>query len=522
MHPTDGAIATPHHLATRAGQRAYEQGGTAVDAALAAATVLTVVYPHMCAIGGDVQAIAALPGGAVRALNGTGATAGAASAAALRPGHERMPIHGVHPVTVPGMVAAWGELHQAGGRLPWKSLFTEAIALAAAGVPVAAALGRDLAALHERLGRDPGLRGVFFHPDGRVLREGERLVQPALARSLGMLADLGPRAMYEGEVGRRYVAGLQAMGSALRPEDLAAHRSEWTAPVATRTGALDVLTTRAPSQGYVLLQLVAALERAGLAAADPLGPDAALLARLCAQTAFERDRQLGDPRHAPVDLERWTSPATIERLLAACREPGWTLPPTPAPPRPAGDTVAIAAQDAQGGAVTLIQSIFHAFGAGLLEPSTGIVCHNRGAAFTLHEGPAWLVGGMRPPTTLTPSLLMRGGRPFAAFGAMGGKSQPQILAQLLMRLQAGMPMREAMEMPRWVVGTFGQGDEIVVLAEGATPAAAQAALAAAGLPLVTGQARDDRAGHAQYAGLDAAGRLRAATDPRGDGDAPAA
>ena len=134
--------------------------------------------------------------------------------------------------------------------------------------------------------------------------------------------------------------------------------------------------------------------------------------------------------------------------------------------------------------MTLIQSIFHAFGAGLLEPSTGIVGHNRGAAFTPHEGPALLVGGMR--------------------------------------LQAGMPMREAMDMPRWVVGTFGQGDEIVVQAEGAPPAAALAALAAAGLPLVTGQARDDRAGHAQYAGLDAAGRRRAATDPRGDGDAPAA
>ena len=115
--------------------------------------------------------------------------------------------------------------------------------------------------------------------------------------------------------------------------------------------------------------------------------------------------------------------------------------------------------------MTLIQSIFHAFGAGLLEPSTGIVGHNRGAAFTPHEGPALLVGGMR--------------------------------------LQAGMPMREAMDMPRWVVGTFGQGDEIVVQAEGATPAAA-------------------RAGQAQYARLDATGRLRAATDPRGDGDAPAA
>ena len=166
MAPTEGLVATPHHLATRAGERALAQGGSAVDAAVAAAAVLTVVYPHMCALGGDAQALLALPGGAVRALSGSGAAARAADASLLRAHHTTMPIHGVHAITVPGLVAAWGDLHAAGGCLPWQALFTDALALAEEGTQVAAALGRDLAALHERLGTDAGLRDVFFHPDG--------------------------------------------------------------------------------------------------------------------------------------------------------------------------------------------------------------------------------------------------------------------------------------------------------------------------------------------------------------------
>ena len=205
---------------------------------------------------------------------------------------------------------------------------------------------------------------------------------------------------------------------------------------------------------------------------------------------------------------------------------GWCAPPRtrpgncrplPAAPRPAGDTVAIVAHDAQGQAVTLIQSIFHAFGAGVLEPSTGIVCHNRGAAFTLDDGPARLTGGRRPPTTLTPSMLVKNGRVHAAFGAMGGKSQPQILAQLLMRMRAGMSAAQALHAPRWVVGTFGQGDEVVLLAEAAIDAAGRGQLAGSRLPVVLGAARDDRAGHAQFAGHDVDGTWTAATDPRGDG-----
>jgi oxamate amidohydrolase len=517
MSPTDGVVATPHHLATRAGQRAFAQGGTAVDAALAAAAVLTVVYPHMCAIGGDAQALLALPGGRVQALSGSGAAARAADASLLRGEHSTMPIHGVHPITVPGLVAAWGDLHAAGGRLPWSALFADALALAEQGAPVAAALGRDLAALHPRLGTDPGLRAVFFRTDGRVLQTGDTLRQPALARSLRLLSNEGARTFYHGTLAERLVAGLRRLGSPLQPEDFAAHRSRWLQPLSTHFGGWQVLSNPPVAQGHVLMQLLQALQQLGLERADPLGPAAPTLARLCALTAAQRDTVLGDPEREPVDVAALLSAQRIKALVEQARDTSRALSPLQARPRPDGDTVAIVAQDAQGHAVTLIQSIFHAFGSGVLEPDTGIVCQNRGAAFTLDDGPARLVGGTRPPSTLTPSMLRRDGRLEIALGAMGGKSQPQILMQLLMRLAAGTAPADALAAPRWVVGTFGVGDETVALVEGAASADARAHLAASGLPVVVGADRDDRAGHAQFVRHRAGQALDSATDPRADG-----
>jgi gamma-glutamyltranspeptidase/glutathione hydrolase len=516
---TLGAIASPHALATRAGERALHEGGSAVDAAVATCAVLTVVYPHMCSVGGDIQALLALPDGCARALGGSGAAAAAASAQALRGTHASMPIHGAHPMTVPGVIAAWADLHAQGGRLPWARLLEDAISLARDGVPVAAALGRDLDALQQRLAQDLGLRGVFFHPDGRVLRTGEVLRQPALAESLACIAREGPQAFYRGEVGERFVAGAQALGSVMSLQDLAAHRSRWLEPLATAFGPYEILATPPVSQGHVLMQLLAALRRLGLERADPCGDAGIVLARLCALTADLRDRTLADPEHVQVDLDMLLSEGLIEDLVRTATDLTRPMPATPPRPRPSGDTVAVVAQDAMGHSITVIQSIFHAFGAGMLEPATGIVCQNRGAAFTLHEGPSVLAGGRRPPSTLTASLLRRDGQVEAALGCMGGKSQPQILAQVLMRLLAGTPAAQALSAPRWVVGTFGQGDANVVLAESSVGEAAVRALSRVGLPLVMAAARDDRAGHVQFVRRQADGRFESATDPRGDGQA---
>jgi gamma-glutamyltranspeptidase/glutathione hydrolase len=515
--PTSGAVASPHALATLAGERALDEGGNALDAAIATCAVLTVVYPHMCSIGGDVQALVGLPDGRARALSGSGAAAKALSAHALRGTYASMPIHGVHPITVPGVVAAWADLHSQGARLPWARLLQDAMVLANEGVPVAAALGRDLEALKSRLALDPGLLGVFFHACGRVLHAGEVLRQPTLARSLGLIARDGPDAFYRGEVGEQFVAGLRAQGSLLTTMDLSQHHSRWSEPLATRFGPYEILTTPPVSQGHVLMQLLAAMSQLDLQAADPCDAAGTVLARLCALTADLRDRYLGDPEHVEVDLDWLLSDELIADLARSATDLTRPMPATPPQPRPDGDTVAVVAQDAEGHAVTVIQSIFHAFGAGMLEPSTGIVCQNRGAAFTLHEGAAVLVGGRRPPTTLTASLLRRDGQIESALGCMGGKSQPQILAQVLMRLLAGVTAADAVTAPRWVVGTFGAGDANVVLAESSVDEPTREALSLVGLPVVMGADRDDRAGHVQFVRRHHDGSFESATDPRGDG-----
>jgi gamma-glutamyltranspeptidase/glutathione hydrolase len=476
----------------------------------------------MCALGGDVQALLAMPRQPVRALGGSGSAARAANAATLRDQYGEMPLHGVHPITVPGLVAGWGDLHAAGGRMQWHSLFDEAIALAERGTPVAPSLGRDLHTLQDRLVTDPGMRAVFFDAGGRVLKTGETLRQPALVASLSAIAERGAGGLYAGPLSQALVRGLRALGSALDDDDFAAHRSEWLPPLVGSFAGLTVLTAPPVSQGFVLLQLLAALQHAGLVGADPLGPAAATLARLCALTAEASQRSLADPRHVDLDLETWLSPQHINHLVVTAKDGRGPLPSATLRPRPDGDTVAIAAQDSDGFAVSLIQSVFHAFGAGVLEPHTGIVCHNRGAAFTLHEGPAMLAGRRRPPSTLTPAMLLRDGTLQMTIGTMGGKSQPQILMQLLTRMAAGVDPIDALAAPRWVVGGFGAAGETMVLIEGSAPDTARQALNASGLPVLAGAEFDDRAGHAQLVRRSACGALLGATDPRADGSTAAA
>jgi gamma-glutamyltranspeptidase/glutathione hydrolase len=380
------AIATPHEEASRAGEDAFRSGGTAIDAALAAAAVMTVVYPHMCAIGGDAMALVALPDGSVTALVGAGAAPAAADPDAI--GGDTMPWQGPHTVTVPGMVDAWGTMAGLGTRLPWHDLLAPAIAFAREGAEIV-----------------PGLERAFAQQP--AMRFADGLTQPALARTLTAIADRGPRELYEGEIAAALVEGLREAGSPMTEADLARHHTEVTEPIALTVDGVEVLTTPRPTQGYVLHEILAALED-GEEPADAFR-----------RTAAERDRTLADGR--------------------------------------SGDTVAIVTADEDGHAVSLIQSLYGAFGAGILEPRTGILLHNRGAGFSLAPGsPNRLAGGRRPAHTLMPVMARRDGALEIVLGAMGGRAQPQIDAQVLLRLLGGTSAAEAVAAQRIVV----DGDQI--------------------------------------------------------------
>jgi gamma-glutamyltranspeptidase/glutathione hydrolase len=514
------AIATPHAGATEAGAEAFRSGGSAVDAAVAAAAAVAVAYPHMNSIGGDVIALLRHPDARVEAINGIGGSAAACAVDALRASRGGMPVHGVHAITVPGAVAAWETLVARGARLPWPTLLEAAIAHARDGVVVTPGVATALAEDAPALAQDAGMAALFF-PGGRPLAVGDRLRQPALARTLEAIARDGARALYAGDVGTTLVDGLRALGSPLTRADFAAHATECTTPLRADFGGHTIVTSPPPSQGHVLLELLGALAEIG-DVPDLLRRDAALLTALFEATTADRDRHLADPRVVPVPLDRLLSRAHARRLLAAARErvaggsgePELTASPT-------GDTIAIVAADDEGCAVSLIQSIFHSFGARILEPRTGILLHNRGAFFSLDaSSPNCLAPGKRPAHTLMPVLVERGRDLVGVHGTMGGKAQPQIHAQLLLQLRDGATPAAAIAAPRWVVGGLDVGDpRDLVLAERRADGDAAQALAAAGWPIRDLPAFDESVGHAQLIRRSPDGEIDAASDPRADGAA---
>lgn len=516
------AIATPHAGASAAGDAAFRRGGTAFDAALAAAAALTVCYPHMCAVGGDIIALAATPDGVVRVINGSGAAPAGVSAERLAAEHGGMPLRGAATVTVPGAVAAWETLLEIGGTWRLADLLEPAAKMAEEGVPVAPSLAKSLfdEERHGFLEADEGLNEVF-RPGGRPLGTGDLLVQPALARTLRALQANGADALYRGPAGAAIVARLNGLGSPMTMDDLAAHATEVTGPLAGTFGDEEVLTAPPNSQGLMLLEILGAAARLG--DVDLLGADADLLAELFRLASIDRDVHLADPRFADVPVAELLSDEHLARLAdaALARRSEGGVPSPPAARKGTGDTVAVVAADAAGNAVVIIQSVFYEFGAGILDPTTGVILHNRGAYFSVDPAsPNVIAGGKRPSHTLAPVLVRRSGRVVGVHGTMGGSAQAQIHAQLILRTARGEAPADAVAAPRFVVGGLGVGGETdQVLAEGRCGDHERAAWSAAGFEVQQLADFDEEAGHAQMIRIGAEGAFRVATDPRSDGAA---
>ncbi len=512
------AIATPHTAATAAGRAAFETGGNAIDAALAAATTLAVVYPHMCGVGGDLFALVQRPEGDVVAVNSTGVSFRGIDPDAVRAAHgSAMPERGPFTATVPGAVGGWWALFRRGAALSWADLFATALAHARDGVPVAHSLADTLAwGVGQGFPADPGLAGVFF-PDGIPLAEGAMLHQPALATTLAMVATEGPAALYGGEVGRRFALGLREAGVPIEPEDLEGHEATILPPFVGRYRDLDVRVAPPTSQGFVLLEILAGIERLGIDP-DPLGPDAGTLALLFRAASLDRDRHLADPAHMLVH------PHTLlddGHLAALCDEVRTGRPvPVEAPPTPQGGTVGLATADADGFAVCLIQSLGPGFGAGILEPSTGIVAQGRGSGFVLDPGhPNALAPRKLPAHTLMPVMAHRQGRLAAISATMGGSAHPQINMMSLVRAFAlGRSAAQAVAEPRWLAGAMDPvGPDPFVVAEPGAAERVRGVLEDAGFRVDLLEPLDESVGHAHLITVGPDGTFEAGTDPRADG-----
>src|SRR4051812_1061605 len=477
------ALAAPERAAVRAGCRAARRGGTAVDAALAAAAALAVTLPNQCGLGGDLLAVVRRPDGSMVAVDGAGTAARRVDVEAQRRRGAAMPDDGPDTVTVPGAVAGWAVLHGLGAALPWPAIFADAIALAEDGTAVAPDLGAAIARERARLQADPGLRPWI------ALRAGEVLRQPALAATLRAIAADGPGALYVGAVGADLVAALAA-----------------------RVGA----APRRP--GRLHGARAAGAERERRRRADRHLPPAVRGRRAPPGAGRARPRRrarrrLADPAVAG-DGADWLDDARVDPVLRPS-----TRPAPAAWPTAAGDTVAVVAADGEGWAVSLVQSLFEAFGAGIRDPQTGIVVHNRGTSFSLEAShPNVLAPGKRPAHTLTPLVVGRGGALAAVRGTMGGARQPAILLQVLSRLLAGATPQQAVAAPRWVVDAASGGVPGVLVEPGLEPVAL-AALRASGLPVRAPGDWSQAAGHAQAIAVGPDGALQAGSDPRADGTA---
>jgi gamma-glutamyltranspeptidase/glutathione hydrolase len=485
---------------------------------------MAVVSPQRCGVGGDLFALVQNPDGKLVAIDSSGRAPMAADPAGLRAAHgARMPDTGPATITVPGAIRGWQALHRQGAALPWRDAFGAAID-AAEGFPVSADLAWSLARGADRLRADTGLADVFFGEG--TLSEGDRLVQPALARTLRTLAEDGPDAFYAGDLGARFVDGVRALGAPVAAEDLAAHTADLLPPLRGRYRHLDVSVTPPGSQGFVLLEALAVLERLELDP-DPVGPEAATLARILMAAAADRDRHLADPEAMRVHVSSLLDDGHVAALGDIVRGrlddhdgpdegQGDGRPDRAEPP---GDTIALATADTDGWGVSLIESLFSAWGAGHLEPATGIIPHDRGACFTLEPGhPNELGPGKRPAHTLMPVAVHHGGALVALAGTRGGHAQPQIdLMTLVRAFDLGMEPSEAVAAPRWLVGGMSPlRGEPSIEAEGSVPAAVRAAFASDGFRVRTLDDVDRAVGHAVLLRIEG-GAFVAGSDPRADG-----
>ncbi|MGH2635616.1 MAG: gamma-glutamyltransferase, partial [Actinomycetota bacterium] len=333
---------------------------------------------------------------------------------------------------------------------------------------------------------------------------------------LETIAHEGPSALYGGRLGAAIAAHLAGLGAAMTPDDLASHEPERDSPLILRYRDLDVGVAPPNSQGFALLESLATIERLAIDP-DPLGPDAGTLAEIFRVAGADRDRHNADPRRSAVPVGTLLGENHLADIVDRVCER--SSAPTA---RRRGDTIALVAADASGLGIVLIQSLFDSFGSGILEPSTGVVLHNRGSAFVLDPGhPNVLAGGKRPAHTLLPVVVQRGGRLVALAGTMGGGGQPQIDAMSLIRaLELGMGAAEAVAAPRWLVGGMALGSaERALVAESSVPAPARRSLEAAGYRIETVGELDGAVGHAHLLLAQEDGDLEVGSDPRADGGA---
>jgi gamma-glutamyltranspeptidase/glutathione hydrolase len=516
-----GMVTAPHHLAAQAGLSVLSDGGNAIEAMIASAAAIAVVYPHMNGLGGDSFWLIGRPGSAPIGIQASGRSAVAADRNWYRDrGCASIPGRGpLAALTVAGTVDGWEKAQdlsrrQHGGRLPMSRLLQDAIRYAWEGVPVPQTLHDNTKKKRPELQDVPGFADVYL-PNGAPLAIGSKLRQPRVADTLARLSQAGLSDFYRGDLARSIAADLEKVGSPIRLADLERHQATLVAPLSLNVAGHKVFNMPPPTQGLASLLILGLYARRLANEADGIDH----LHRLveCTKAAFRvRNRYVTDPEYmerAAADFLTEESLAALDQTVSAERAAPWPDPPKQ------GDTVWLAATDRTGLSVSFIQSVYWEFGSGVILPETGVTWQNRGTSFSLDENePNRLEPARLPFHTIQPAMAELSDGRLMSYGTMGGEGQPQTQAAIFSRYALhGQDLQFTVTAPRWLLGrTWGEENNNLKI-ESRFDAGTVEAMRGLGHDVQVVGAFEEFMGHAGAIVWHPDGLLEGASDPRSDG-----
>ncbi|BFM50503.1 gamma-glutamyltransferase [Marinomonas sp. THO17] len=513
------AFTAPHFKAAQAGQNILQQGGTAIEAMVAAAATIAVVYPHMNGLGGDGFWLISEPGKEPIAIDAAGVSAQLATRDFYQGEHVIPSRGGKAALTMAGAVAGWQEALTMSANwqasLPLEALLADAIHWAKAGSEVTESYVAAGNKTHADL--SPFADFAAFLKQGEKYEVGDLLCMPKLAETLETLAAKGLSDFYQGEIAASLAKDLEAAGSPIRLADFHQYRAQRVTPLSVTTSQGKLYNLPAPTQGIASLLILALYDRLYEQANDDVDM-AHLLIEATKQAFIARNNNVTDVTRVPTDLATMLSEASLETMLqeiALNKAQAW---PHVAKP---GDTIWMGACDSEGRMVSYIQSLYWEFGSGVVSPATGIVWNNRGSSFSLDANSLQALGpNLKPFHTLNPAFAeLKDGRRIS-YGTMGGEGQPQTQAALFSRyVYHHLPLEQAISQGRWLLGrTWGDESHNLKLEQDFANRAASI-LEDRGHDLVVVESCNELMGHAGAVVLHPSGDAEAATDPRSDGRA---
>ncbi len=518
LHAPRGMVTAPHHLASQAGLAVLRDGGNAVEAMVAMASAIAVVYPHMNAIGGDGFWLVSDPAKGVFAIDACGRSGSAATRDFYRErGCTSIPSRGpLAANTVAGAISGWmAALESVGGKLPVSRLLADAAWYARNGAPVTGNQVTYTAKFQAELQDQPGFAKAYL-TDGRPHAAGSLQRFPALAATLERLAKAGLDDFYRGEIGAALAAELAKLDSPVRGKDLREHRAQVVRPLSVRIGAGELFNMTPPTQGLASLMILAIFDRIrGGAKVDGFEHVHGLV-EATKQAFLVRNRHICDPAAMKVDPWSFLSDAALDERAAAidpARARPWPEPPVQ------GDTVWMGAGDSEGRMVSYIQSVYWEFGSGIVLADTGVGWQNRGSSFLLDPASHLaLEPGRKPFHTLNPALAKLADGRTMVYGNMGGDGQPQSQAAVFSRFAMfGDDLQQAVTKPRWLLGRTWGTMSVSLKVESRLDETVVAKLRAAGHDVEVIEPFSDFVGHAGALVRDGAGVISGAADPRSDG-----